>query len=69
MKTLGIVKPGEVDHIVCCAPDRALCGAYVGGQAVRLGDKRHSVRPCRSCYQKDADGALCPVPGCPGPEE
>lgn len=66
MTVLGIVKPGEVDHVVCCDPDRALCGQFVGGQAIRLDDKSTSLTPCKSCFEKDANGATCAVPGCPG---
>lgn len=64
-KTPSTIGP-ELDHVCCCSPTIALCGALVGGTAVAFGDPGRSKNPCQQCFNLAADGAKCPAPMCPG---
>lgn len=54
----------ELEHLVCCDPDTALCGTDVS--ASPWGSGRDSVAPedqCIVCYElADSDG-VCPICG------
>ena len=64
-----VPKPPELDHVVCCNPARALCGAHVMGQDVKLGGPEKAKNPCQECWNRAADGEKCGEPNCPGAEE
>jgi hypothetical protein len=52
------------DHIYCCDPDVALCGADVSGE-VDVGDAELEA-PCPMCgLLEDLEGP-CGADGCPG---
>lgn len=57
----------EPDHIVCCDPSRALCGADVTGQALLRLHPKASGKPCVRCVELDLRKARCSDPKCPGP--
>lgn len=59
----------ELDHIVCCNPSVAMCGAVVAGTGVAFGKPEGSRNLCRKCADLDASGKRCAEPGCPGAEE
>lgn len=53
-----------LDHIVCCDPDTALCGADQAGEPPAL-HQRNTKTMCTACAVLDADkdhkcGADCP---------
>lgn len=62
-------KPPELDHVVCCNPAKAMCGAFVAGQDVKLGGPEQAKNPCQECFNRAADGELCGALDCPGGEE
>lgn len=62
------LKP-ELDHVVCCNPGKALCGAWVAGTAVAFGSPAASKNPCQKCFNLAADGAKCDAPMCPGDDQ
>ena len=59
----------ETDHIVCCDPATALCGAPVAGTAVsfELPDKAPNL--CFECSVLEMASVKCLDPSCPGPPE
>jgi hypothetical protein len=59
----------ELDHICCCNPSIAMCGAVVAGTGVAFGKPASSGNLCRKCADLDASGKRCSEPGCPGAEE
>jgi hypothetical protein len=65
--TSSPLKP-EIDHIVCCRPDISLCGKQVGHETLRYSPEpaKDAQNPCPECWNKAADNARCPEPGCPG---
>lgn len=63
---ISSLPPVEVDHVVCCNPAKALCGAFVAGEAVRFGDPGRSRNPCQECFNRAADGEKCGAAMCPG---
>jgi hypothetical protein len=60
--------PAELDHICCCNPAKALCGAFVAGQTVKFGGPETAKNPCQECFNRAADGERCGAPDCPGGE-
>lgn len=62
-------RPFELDHICCCQPDVAMCGAVVAGTGVAFGKSEGSRNLCRKCADLDASGKRCSEPGCPGTGE
>jgi len=60
-------RPFELDHVVCCSPDVAMCGAVVAGTGVAFGKPASSSNLCRKCADLDASGRRCADPQCPGP--
>lgn len=63
------IRPPEPDHVVCCNPAKALCGAFVAGQDVKFGGPEKAKNPCQECWNRAADGETCGEPDCPGGEE
>lgn len=57
----------ELDHICCCDPAIALCGAPVAGTAVsfELPDKAPNM--CPDCAVLESLHVKCLDPSCPGP--
>lgn len=66
---ISTAKKPELDHVVCCNPAKALCGAFVAGQDVKFGDPGKSKHPCNECFNRAADGEKCSDPFCPGAEK
>jgi hypothetical protein len=62
-------KAPELDHICCCNPAKAMCGAFVAGQDVKFGGPEKAKNPCQECFNRAADGERCGAPDCPGGEE
>jgi hypothetical protein len=68
-KIAAVFKPPELDHICCCNPAKAMCGAFVAGQDVKFGGPEKAKNPCQECFNRAADGERCGAPDCPGGEE
>jgi hypothetical protein len=54
------------DHIVCCDPDTALCGADVAGEDISLSTPDHAPNLCPNCRELAALSATCSEPSCLG---
>jgi hypothetical protein len=52
----------DVDHLVCCDEDVALCGVDVAGQRVCPEDCGHPT--CPMCALMSAEDIPCRDPGC-----
>lgn len=59
-----------LDHVVCCEPTRALCGADVKDEPLQFSADPAATaqNPCQKCFNLAADNARCRVPMCPGNE-
>lgn len=55
--------PSEIDHIVCCDPATALCGADVRGEVILFIGRQGRV--CKKCLERDGNGFKC-NPRCTG---
>lgn len=58
----------EIDHICCCDPAVALCGAQVAGTAVSFDLPSAATNMCAACRVANEIGGKCADPECPGPE-
>ena len=67
--TSGGLKPA-LDHVVCCEPTRALCGADVKDEPLQFSADPAATaqNPCQPCFNIAADNGRCRVPMCPGNE-
>jgi hypothetical protein len=61
-------KLSPLDHIVCCEPTRALCGADVKDEPLVFSTEpaKDAKNPCPECWNKASDNVRCQVPMCPG---
>lgn len=68
---MALLRPGadsgEIDHICCCDPGIALCGAPVTGTAVSFEMPDAAHNPCSVCFDLDRAGVKCRELDCPGP--
>lgn len=57
-----------LDHVCCCEPTRALCGADVKDEPLHFSTDPATTaqNPCAQCFNLAADNARCRVPMCPG---
>lgn len=57
-----------LDHVVCCEPTRALCGADVKDEPLVFSTEpaKDATNPCQQCWNMAADNARCRMPKCPG---
>jgi len=56
----------EIDHVVCCDPDTALCGADQTGEPPALGKPDTSKRMCTACAALTEDVEYKCSTDCPG---
>lgn len=61
---LQVTRPA-VDHLVCCDPATALCGADQRGEVIGIGTPTPG-RLCTACAVLDADPSYRCSSGCPG---
>lgn len=54
------------DHIVCCDPDTALCGADVAGEDLSLDTPDKAPNMCPVCLTLSVLRSTCASPGCLG---
>lgn len=54
----------ERDHIICCDPDTALCGADVSGEDISLATPDKAPNLCPTCLTLSVLSATCDDPGC-----
>lgn len=70
--TVWDITSGELklplDHVCCCEPTRALCGADVKDEPLQFSadPATDAANPCQPCFNLAADNARCRVPMCPG---
>lgn len=66
MASMTLSRP-NVDHLVCCDPGTALCGADQHGEVIGVGTPKPG-RLCTACAVLDADPMYRCSSGCPGDE-
>jgi hypothetical protein len=57
------VGPGRFQHLRCCAPDRAVCGARIN--PMRRVGREGVFNPCPICQAFELLNGPCDVKGCP----
>lgn len=66
LSSMTMSRPG-VDHLVCCDPGIALCGADQRGEVIGIGPP-DAGRLCTACAALDGDPSYRCSSGCPGDE-